>query len=116
MPEIYMLLKLKGDDGTILVVECQQQLAKKLKSVAIGSTMVCAGIEVVATASPIIMPIGEQIKDGDEVTGEELTDWEATKREGYPIHRKPPSYEDLSTEKEVLYTGIKVIDLIEPYS
>jgi F-type H+-transporting ATPase subunit beta len=33
----------------------------------------------------------------------------------YPIHRKPPAYEDLSTEKEILYTGIKVIDLIEPY-
>lgn len=38
------------------------------------------------------------------------------KKGGYPIHRKPPKYEDLSTEKEVLYTGIKVIDLIEPYS
>ena len=35
---------------------------------------------------------------------------------GYPIHRKPPKYDDLSTEKEILYTGIKVIDLIEPYS
>jgi F0F1-type ATP synthase beta subunit len=33
----------------------------------------------------------------------------------YPIHRKPPTYEDLSTEAEILYTGIKVIDLIEPY-
>ena len=38
------------------------------------------------------------------------------KKGGYPIHRKPPKYEELSTEKEVLYTGIKVIDLIEPYS
>jgi F-type H+-transporting ATPase subunit beta len=38
------------------------------------------------------------------------------KKGGYTIHRKPPKYEDLSTEKEVLYTGIKVIDLIEPYS
>ncbi|HPW86377.1 MAG TPA: F0F1 ATP synthase subunit beta, partial [Chitinophagales bacterium] len=41
---------------------------------------------------------------------------EVSKEGGYPIHRKPPRYEDLATSKEVLLTGIKVIDLIEPYA
>jgi F-type H+-transporting ATPase subunit beta len=75
-------------------------------------------MEVVATGLPITMPIGEQIKGrlmnvtGEAIDGIGFLD----KKGGYPIHRKPPKYEDLSTEKEVLYTGIKVIDLIEPYS
>ena len=41
---------------------------------------------------------------------------EVSKEGGYSIHRKPPKYEDLATSKEVLFTGIKVIDLIEPYA
>ena len=76
------------------------------------------GMEVVATGLPITMPIGEQIKGRlMNVTGEAIDGiGPLDKKGGYPIHRKPPKYEDLSTEKEVLYTGIKVIDLIEPYS
>ena len=76
------------------------------------------GMEVVATGVPITMPIGEQIKGRlMNVTGEAIDGiGPLDKKGGYPIHRKPPKYEDLSTEKEVLYTGIKVIDLIEPYS
>ena len=64
------------------------------------------------------MPIGEQIKGRlMNVTGEAIDGiGSLDKTGGYPIHRKPPKYEDLSTEKEVFYTGIKVIDLIEPYS
>jgi F-type H+-transporting ATPase subunit beta len=76
------------------------------------------GMDVVATGMPITMPIGEQIKGRlMNVTGEAIDGiGYLDKTGGYPIHRKPPKYEDLSTEKEVLYTGIKVIDLIEPYS
>jgi F-type H+-transporting ATPase subunit beta len=76
------------------------------------------GMEVVATGLPITMPIGEQIKGRlMNVTGEAIDGiGPLDKTGGYPIHRKPPKYEDLSTEKEILYTGIKVIDLIEPYS
>jgi len=76
------------------------------------------GTEVVATGQPIVMPIGDQIRGRlMNVTGMPIDGiGPLDKKGGYPIHRKPPKYEDLSTEKEVLYTGIKVIDLIEPYS
>ena len=63
------------------------------------------------------MPTGEAIKGrlfnvvGDAIDGLPNVD----SGESLPIHRKPPIYEDLSTEEEVLYTGIKVIDLVEPY-
>src|SRR5690625_5708222 len=65
------------------------------------------------------MPVGAQIKGrlfsavGDRIDGLRPTD---KKNQAYPIHRKPPTFEELSTDTEVLYTGIKVIDLVEPYS
>jgi F-type H+-transporting ATPase subunit beta len=64
------------------------------------------------------MPIGEQIRGrlfnviGKPIDGLGEVSYERT----YPIHREPPLFENLSTQKEVLFTGIKVIDLIEPYS
>ena len=76
------------------------------------------GTTVVATGSPIKMPIGDNIKGrvfnviGDAIDGMENLD----STNGLPIHRDPPRFEDLSTATEVLFTGIKVIDLIEPYA
>jgi F-type H+-transporting ATPase subunit beta len=76
------------------------------------------GIEVTATGASIKMPVGEQIKGrllnviGDPIDGMGPLD----KTGGYEIHNKPPIFENLSTQKEVLFTGIKVIDLLEPYS
>jgi len=120
MPEIYDALEIKRNDGTTLVVECQQHIGENtVRTIAMDSTDgLRRGMEVVATGAPIVMPIGEQIKGrlmnvtGDPIDGLGQLD----KTGGYPIHRDPPKFEDLSTEKEVLYTGIKVIDLIEPYS
>lgn len=120
MPNLLDALEIKRDDGTILVVECQQHIGEKtVRAIAMDSTDgLCRGMEVIATGQPIIMPIGDKIKGrlmnvtGDPIDGLGPLD----RKGGYPIHRNPPRYEDLSTEKEVLYTGIKVIDLIEPYS
>ena len=76
------------------------------------------GVEVTATGAPIKMPIGDAIKGrvfnvvGDAIDGMENLDNE----NGLPIHREAPKFEDLSTSTEVLFTGIKVIDLIEPYA
>lgn len=120
MPNLLDALEIKRDDGTVLVVECQQHIGEKtVRAIAMDSTDgLCRGMEVIATGQPIIMPIGEKIKGrlmnvtGDPIDGLGPLD----RKGGYPIHRNPPRYEDLSTEKEVLYTGIKVIDLIEPYS
>ncbi|MBS0012122.1 MAG: F0F1 ATP synthase subunit beta [Bacteroidales bacterium] len=120
IPNIYDALEITRDDGSVLVVECQQDMGEKtVRAIAMDSTDgLRRGMEVVATGSPIIMPIGEQIKGRlMNVTGEAIDGMsELTKKKGYPIHRKPPLFENLSTEKEVLHTGIKVIDLIEPYS
>src|SRR5205085_6731911 len=68
--------------------------------------------------SPIMMPASDAIKGrlfnvvGDAIDGI----GKVSKEKGVPIHRQAPRFEDLSTESEILYTGIKVIDLIEPYS
>jgi len=76
------------------------------------------GMAVEGTGSPIRMPVGEAIRGrlfnvtGDSIDG--LGD--VSKEGGYAIHRDPPKYENLTTQKEVLFTGIKVIDLIEPYA
>jgi F-type H+-transporting ATPase subunit beta len=120
MPNIYDALEIKRQDGSVLVVECQQHIGENtVRAVAMDSTDgLQRGMEVVATGDPIVMPIGDQIKGRlMNVTGMPIDGLgPLDKNGGYPIHRKPPKYEDLSTEKEVLYTGIKVIDLIEPYS
>lgn len=120
MPGILEALEIKRDDGTVLVVECQQHIGENtVRAIAMDSTDgLRRGMEVNVTGFPIRMPVGEQIRGrlmnvtGDPVDGMGQLD----RTGGYPIHRKPPKYEDLSTEKEVLFTGIKVIDLIEPYS
>jgi F-type H+-transporting ATPase subunit beta len=120
MPNILDALEIKRKDGSTLVVECQQHIGEKtVRAIAMDSTDgLQRGMEVVATGQPITMPIGEQIRGRlMNVTGMPIDGiGPLDKTGGYPIHRKPPKYEDLSTEKEVLYTGIKVIDLIEPYS
>jgi F-type H+-transporting ATPase subunit beta len=120
MPNILDALEITREDGSILVVECQQHIGEKtVRAIAMDSTDgLQRGMEVVATGQPITMPIGEQIRGRlMNVTGMPIDGiGPLDKKGGYTIHRKPPKYEDLSTEKEVLYTGIKVIDLIEPYS
>jgi F-type H+/Na+-transporting ATPase subunit beta len=120
MPNILDALEIKRDDGSVLVVECQQHIGENtVRAIAMDSTDgLRRGMEVVATGLPIVMPVGEQIKGRlMNVTGEAIDGLGfLSKKGGYPIHRKPPKFEDLSTEKEILFTGIKVIDLIEPYS
>ena len=120
MPNILDALEITRHDGSMLVVECQQHIGEKtVRAIAMDSTDgLQRGMEVVATGLPIVMPVGDQIRGRlMNVTGMPIDGiGPLDKKGGYPIHRKPPKYEDLSTEKEVLFTGIKVIDLIEPYS
>jgi F-type H+-transporting ATPase subunit beta len=120
MPDIYDALEIKRDDGNVLVVECQQHIGENtVRTIAMDSTDgLRRGMNVIATGAPITMPIGDQVKGRlMNVTGEAIDGiGKLDKKGGYPIHRMPPKYDELSTEKEVLYTGIKVIDLIEPYS
>ena len=120
LPKIYDALEIKRENGKPLIVECQQHIGEHtVRTIAMDSTDgLCRGMEVVDTKNPIKMPVGNQVKGrlmnviGDTIDGMELL----PKQDGYPIHRQPPKFEELSTEVEVLFTGIKVIDLIEPYS
>ncbi len=120
LPNIYDALELTRPDGKKLILEVQQHIGEHtVRTIAMDSTDgVKRGVDVVATGSPIKMPIGEQIKGRlFNVVGEAIDGiGEVDKSRGYPIHREAPDFEELSTETEVLYTGIKVIDLIEPYS
>ena len=119
IPSIYESLEVTRPDGQVVVLECQQHLGEdRVRTVAMDSTEgLSRGMEVVATGTPITMPVGESIKGrlfnvvGSAIDG--ISQPVATGE--LPIHRHAPSYEELSTSSEVLFTGIKVIDLLEPY-
>ncbi len=120
LPNIYDALELTRPDGKKLILEVQQHIGEHtVRTIAMDSTDgVKRGVDVVSTGSTIKMPIGQQIKGRlFNVIGEPIDGiGDVDKSRGYPIHREAPDFEELSTENEVLYTGIKVIDLIEPYS
>ncbi len=119
LPEILNALEIKRPNGETLVLEVQQHLGEdSVRTIAMDSTDgLTRGMDVVDTGKPISMPVGDEIRGRlFNVVGEAIDGIGPVSREkSYPIHRKPPTYEELSVEKEVLYTGIKVIDLIEPY-
>ncbi|NNE30218.1 MAG: F0F1 ATP synthase subunit beta [Saprospiraceae bacterium] len=120
IPDILNALEIKRPNGDILVLECQKHLGEdSVRAIAMDSTDgLTRGTEVVDTGINITMPVGEVIKGRlFNVVGEPIDGIGPVAKgdDAYPIHRKPPRFEDLSVEKEVLYTGIKVIDLIEPY-
>jgi F-type H+-transporting ATPase subunit beta len=120
LPNILDALEIDRPNGTVLVMECQQHIGEDtVRAIAMDATDgLSRGIAVRATGSPIKMPVGDAIKGrlfnvvGDAIDGMA----QVGKSNGAAIHRQPPRFEDLSTESEVLFTGIKVIDLIEPYS
>jgi F-type H+-transporting ATPase subunit beta len=119
LPAIYNALKLTRPDGAILISEVQQHLGENVvRAVAMDSTDgLVRGMEVIDTGEPISVPVGPETLGrlmniiGDEI--DELGPIKTVKR--YPIHRPAPALEELSTSDELLETGIKVIDLLEPY-
>ncbi len=120
LPNIYDALEVKNKNGDIIVLEAQQDTGENtIRTVAMDSTDgLSRGMEVIGTGIPISMPIGDKINGRVfNVIGEPIDGLGAvSKEETYPIHNDPPKFENLTTQQEVLYTGIKVIDLIEPYS
>ncbi|MEN9640348.1 MAG: hypothetical protein RLZZ262_2217, partial [Bacteroidota bacterium] len=119
LPNILDALVVKRPGGD-LVFECQQHIGEDtVRAIAMDATEgLQRGEEVIGTGKNITMPIGDAIKGRlFNVTGDAIDGIAPVNKEGgYPIHRNPPRYEDLSTSTEVLFTGIKVIDLIEPYA
>ncbi len=120
LPNIYDALQVTNEQGNVIVLECQQDIGENtIRTVAMDSTDgLSRGMDVVSTGITISMPIGDTIKGRlFNVIGSAIDGMPAVSRERLAsIHRDPPKFENLSTSKEVLYTGIKVIDLIEPYS
>ena len=119
LPKIHDALTIRRSDGSSLIVEVQQHIGEDtVRCVAMDNTDgLQRGLEAVPMGSPILMPAGEQIKGRMlNVTGQPIDGMKALDMEGaYPIHRQAPPFEELSTKKEILTTGIKVIDLLEPY-
>jgi F-type H+-transporting ATPase subunit beta len=120
LPNIYDALEVKRDNGEILILECQKDIGENtVRTIAMDSTDgLRRGMTVTSTGKQICMPVGEEIKGrlfnviGNAIDGIGTVE----KKQTYNIHRDAPLFENLSTQKEVLYTGIKVIDLIEPYA
>ncbi len=120
LPKIYDALEITRPDGQKLIVEVEQHIGENtVRTIAMDSTDgLMRGMDVVNTGNPISMPIGEQVRGRlMNVVGEAIDGiGELDRSRQYPIHTEAPKYDELSTETEVLYTGIKVIDLIEPYA
>jgi len=122
LPNIYDALEVFKDNGTRVVLEVQAHVGENcVRTISMDSTDgFTRGMEVVSTGTSIKMPTGESIKGrlfnvvGEAIDGIEGGDLDNTN--GLPIHRDAPKFEDLSTATGILFTGIKVIDLIEPYA
>ncbi|MFZ5428884.1 MAG: F0F1 ATP synthase subunit beta [Bacteroidota bacterium] len=118
IPTIYDALEIIRESGN-LTIECQQHIGENtIRCIAMDATDgIRRGMDVISTGSPIRMPKGEaSLGRLLNVTGNPVDGLDPLPRDGLKIHNDPPKYENLSTETEVLYTGIKVIDLIEPYA
>ena len=119
LPRIYDALEVIKENGEKLILECEQDIGENtMRCIAMDSTDgLKRGMDVVATGKMISMPTGNINGRLLNVIGESIDgigDLDTKVRKG--IHIPPPSFENLSTSQEVLYTGIKVIDLIEPYA
>jgi F-type H+-transporting ATPase subunit beta len=120
VPDILDALIIDLEDGEELVLEVQQHLGEnRVRTIAMDSTEgIQRGTVVRKTGRPISMPTGESIRGRlFNVVGKAVDGLPQPKSDGpKPIHSNPPAFEDLSTSVEMLETGIKVVDLLEPYS
>jgi F-type H+-transporting ATPase subunit beta len=121
MPETYYAVEIDMGTGTPLIAEVQQHLGNHMvRCVSMGSTDGLArGARARNTGSPIMVPVGDITRGrifnvlGQPVDGGAPIPADA---ERYPIHREAPSFEEQSTKTEVFETGIKVIDLVAPFT
>jgi F-type H+-transporting ATPase subunit beta len=118
LPDILNAIEVQRADGTTLVLEVQQHLGEnRVRAIAMDTTDgLVRGTRAIDRNEPISVPVGDVVLGRVfDVTGQPIDggdEVEATQR--YPIHRHPPPQEELSTVSEMLETGIKVIDLIQP--
>ena len=119
LPNILDALEVTKDNGQVVVLECQQHLGEdRVRTIAMDSTEgLTRGAIVRDLGAPMSMPTGPAIKGRlFNVIGQAIDGIPQPKSDGpLPIHRQAPPFEDLATSSEILYTGIKVIDLLAPY-
>ncbi|MEM9416813.1 MAG: F0F1 ATP synthase subunit beta [Bacteroidota bacterium] len=119
LPGLLNALEVIKEDGQKVILECQRHLGEhSVRTIAMDSSEgLVRGMSVTDTGAPIQMPVGEAIRGrlfnvvGEAIDGITPPVVEQT----LPIHRPAPPFKDLATSTEVLYTGIKVIDLLAPY-
>ena len=120
IPPIYTALQINRNDGTELILEVEQHIGENtVRCVAMESTDgLRRGLEVINLGRPISVPTGPQIKGRLlNVLGNAIDKLPALNRDNLrSIHQPAPEFEDLTIGTEILSTGIKVIDLLEPYS
>ncbi len=120
LPRILDALSVNKPDGTVVVLEVQQHLGEKtVRTIAMDSTDgLVRGSQVTDSGKPISMPVGDEIKGrlmnvvGEAIDGISVLE----NKNSRAIHAAAPTFDNLSTSTEPLYTGIKVIDLLEPYA
>ena len=120
LPKIMNALELEREDGSKIILEVAQHLGESIvRTIAMDSTDgLIRGHKVMDTGEPISVPVGENTLGrlfdviGNTIDGKGEINNTAT----LPIHRSAPKHEDLTTEAEILVTGIKVVDLMEPYT
>ena len=119
LPEIYNALKIYREDGSYIVAEVQQMLgSNRVRTVAMSSTDgLKRGMKVENTGEPIKIPVGKPILGRIlNVIGEPVDNAGPIETNDYlPIHRESPSLIEQNTDVEILETGIKAIDLLQPY-
>lgn len=120
IPPIYTALKVDRQDGSMLILEVEQHIGEDtVRCVAMESTDgLRRGLRVDNLDRPIAVPTGSQVKGRLlNVIGDAIDRLPALERTGLrSIHQPAPAFEDLTIGTEILFTGIKVIDLLEPYS
>jgi len=120
LPDIYNALTVERGDDNTLVLEVAQHLGDSaVRTVAMDSTDgLVRGTEVKDSGSPISVPVGpETLGRLFDVLGNTIDNKGDVKTDKVnPIHRTAPKHEDLTTSTEILVTGIKVVDLMEPYT
>ena len=119
MPAIYNALEVQVPDRR-LVLEVEQHVGNNwVRCLALGPTEgLTRGVEAQDTGKPIVVPVGDPTLGRlFNALGETLDNLEAVEaKEMWPIHRQPPSFEDQATTVEILETGVKVMDLITPFT
>ena len=124
LPNIFNAIHIDGKSGSVdihLTVEVMQHLGDNLvRCVAMSSTDgLTRGMQATDTGSPILVPVGEAtLGRVFNVLGETVDNnpEEVKAADHWPIHRPAPSFEEQETSTQILETGIKVVDLIAPYS